>query len=69
MIPKYPFIVERTYSIGKGSAPAREARSFETMPPCVALRDEWHRKPATRTVRIMCILDETTARDARSEQG
>lgn len=60
MIPKYPFIVERTYNVGKGSAPAREARSFETMPPCVACRDAWHRMPSTRTVRIMCILDETT---------
>lgn len=68
MIPKYPFIVERTFNIGKGGAPAREARSFEILGTCFVARDEWLGKPATRTVRIMCILDETTGR-GRNDQG
>lgn len=69
MIPKYPFIVERTYNVGKGSAPALERRTFEALPPCISCRDGWLRQPSTRTVRILAILDETQARGERNDQG
>lgn len=66
-IPKYAFMVERTYRVGPSKHNV-ERKNYEALAACIPVRDSWLKQPATVLVRVLAVLDETSKEKEPSEQ-
>jgi hypothetical protein len=59
-IPSYPYRVVVTKKPVGGQQPALEQHNYESLPGAWAYRDTALRRPNTRKVEILMVLDEST---------
>ena len=68
-IPNFPFrvMVTKKPMTGSTQLPPIENRNYENLAGAIAYRDTALRRPNTKLVEIVCVLDETTPNNHRDE--